>query len=297
MNIKDTHIVINPANAIRFVDYAIGIFPELNSKNSVKKAIKNRLLYVNKNLATTGIWIKNDDVIDLIVNDAKSPKPFPLEIEVIFEDDYLAIVNKPSGIVVSGNQYRTLENCLVDQLEKSTQLDAYNWAKPVHRIDSATCGLVLFAKTQSANQLLSKMFESKEMTKGYISVVTHADLEDQLIEIPIDGKEAVSKVEVIGKVNSIISDELSLVRMSPITGRTHQLRIHCHSIGHPIVGDQLYGEKGNTMLHKGLFLNANSLSFQHPFTEQHLEFKLPIPLKFLSLMKREERRWKKYNSN
>lgn len=291
--IIESHIVTKVLSSIRLVDYCIGIFDTIPTKNAVKKAISSKRLLYNGIVAQTGFWIEEGDVIELLEN-RSIPKAFPLDIEVIFEDDYLAVVSKPGGLAVNGNSYRTLENCLVNQLTVSSQPDGYNWAKPVHRIDAATSGLVLFAKTHQANRLLAKQFEEHKIEKEYIAILS-GSIENQSIELPIDDKNAVSVVRLLDKALSLKNGELCLVNLKPLTGRTHQLRIHCASIGHPIVGDQLYAGKGKTINHKGLFLQANKLTFVHPISGEKLSFQLEVPRKFHSLMSREARRWKKYN--
>ena len=280
---------------IRFVDYAIGIFPELPSKNAVKKALKHGLLQYNEKPADSAIWVEEGSSINLL-EDTRKPLEYDMDVEIVFEDEYFVVVNKPSGIMVSGNAFRTLENAMVDKVQLSTEDDAYAWAKPVHRIDVATSGLVLFAKTLKANTALSKLFEHKEIRKEYAAIVTKSGVKNQEINTPIEGKASFSTLELIYSVPSLRSEELSLVILRPSTGRTHQLRIHCSSIGHPIVGDQLYGEKGEVMKHKGLFLFAKSLKFKHPFTGEEINVSIANPNKFEALLKREERRWNAYHS-
>lgn len=292
---EQKHSVPKLSEEIRFVDYAIGVFPELPSKNAVKKALKHHLLMYNDKYAKSGHWVKEGSTITLL-EDNRKPRAFEMEVEIVFEDEYLVVVNKPSGIIVSGNAFRTLENALVDKVALSKETDAYTWAKPVHRIDSATSGLVLFAKTLKSNTLLSKLFENKEIEKVYAAVVTKSGVENQFIDSPIEGKPSRSELEKVSVVPSLRNEELSLVYLRPKTGRTHQLRIHCSSIGHPIVGDQLYGEAGEVMKHKGLFLFAKSLKFIHPFTLKKMNISIEIPHKFEALLKREERRWKTYHS-
>ena len=107
-------------------------------------------------------------------------------------------------------------------------------------------------------------------------------------------RQSSSEYLTLKTVNSLRSEKMSLLKLIPKTGRTHQLRIHCASIGSPIVGDKLYGEAGNVMLHKGLFLTASNLRFKHPKSGDIVNCNVPIPDKFKSLLEREERRFNRY---
>ena len=295
MIILDQHIVSQQIVQQRFVDYCIGVFPQLMTKNAVKKAIKKEELFINGALATTGVWIKKSDIIDLIDNQKRILKPFPLSIDVIFEDDYFVVVNKPSGLVVSGNLFRTLENAMVDKVQSSIQQDKNQHAKPVHRLDAATSGLVIMSKTANAHRGLAKLFENRCIDKVYHAIVSGEFGENTgVINQEIQGQNAVTGFEVKTVINSLRSEKLSLIKLSPKTGRTHQLRIHCSDNGNPIVGDLLYSEEENTLLHKGLFLSATRLAFKHPITNELLEIEIDIPHKFKSLLEREERRWNKF---
>lgn len=290
MILLHSHTVETLETRMRLVDYCIGLFPQTPTKNAVKKAIKRGEILHNSIIGTTGVWVNNQDRIELVDKDSKLPKAFPLEIEIVHEEETFAIVYKPSGLVVNGNQFRTLENALVDQLKKSSSLDALKWGRPVHRLDSATSGLVIIAKTFEAHRIFGEMFTDREITKSYFAIVQGIPT-TRIITSAIDTKDAETLLTLITSVPSIRNGHLSLVQLKPKTGRTHQLRIHCAGIGHPIVGDQLYGKEGDVMKHKGLFLAATSLEFDHPHTGIRMMFSVPIPIKFEALMRREERRY------
>lgn len=290
MIILESHTVSEAISNVRLVDYCIGLFPQLPTRNAVKKSMKREEIVLNKEVGRTGLWVKQFDVIEFVDPRKKLPKPFPLKIDVLHEEDSFAVVFKPAGLVVSGNLHRTLENALIDQLQKSEAPDAIKWARPVHRLDGATSGLVILAKTLSAHHHFGKLFAERTIKKEYHAVVQGVP-EDQTISISVDGKQAESVLTRISSVPSLQNEQLSLVKLEPRTGRTHQLRIHCVEIGHPIVGDQLYGEQGNIMKHKGLFLAATSLKFEHPLTFEMVTISAPIPVKFNALLDREARRY------
>ena len=295
MIVVETHNVPEVIVPIRLVDYCIGIFAQTPTKNAVKKAMKRGELMYNSSLATSGAWVKENDEIQLVDPQSKLPKAFPLAIEIIHEEDAFAVVFKPAGLVINGNQYRTLENALIDQVSKSEAPDALKWGRPVHRLDSATSGLVIIAKTLEAHRKFGDLFTNRQINKQYHAIV-QGKLQSQLISMEVDGKSAESKLSVISSVQSLRNEFISLVLLEPTTGRTHQLRKHCAEIQHPIVGDQLYGESGNVMKHKGLFLAATSLEFNHPLSNEPMEISVPIPAKFEALLKREERRFNENRS-
>jgi 23S rRNA pseudouridine1911/1915/1917 synthase len=273
----------------RLVDFCIGLFPQLPTKNAVKKAIKRKEIEHNGAVGYAGNWINSGDTIQLVDHETNIPKPFPLAIEIIHEEDAFAVVFKPSGLRINGNQYRTLENALVDQLTPSNAEDAFKWGRPVHRLDSATSGLVIIAKTHAAHRIFGEQFTSRGIKKQYHAVVQGTP-ENQRIAIDIDGKSAETELTVISTVPSLRNESISLLMLQPKTGRTHQLRKHCLAIGHPIVGDQLYGQEGNVMKHKGLFLAATALEFHHPLTNEKCAISATIPPKFEALLAREQRR-------
>ncbi len=290
MIILESHTVSEAISNVRLVDYCIGLFPQVPTRNAVKKAMKREEIVLNKEVGRTGLWVKQFDVIKFVDPQKKLPKPFPLKIDVLHEEDSFAVVFKPAGLVVSGNLHRTLENALIDQLQKSEAPDAIKWARPVHRLDGATSGLVILAKTLSAHHHFGKLFTDRTIKKEYHAIVQGVP-DDQTISISVDGKQAESLLTRISLVPSLQNEQLSLVKLEPRTGRTHQLRIHCAEIGHPIVGDQLYGEQGNIMKHKGLFLAATSLKFEHPLTSEMMTISAPTPAKFNALIDREVRRY------
>lgn len=295
MIVVETHNVPEVIVPIRLVDYCIGVFAQTPTKNAVKKAMKRGELMYNSSIATSGAWMKENDVIQLVDPQSKLPKPFPLTIDIIHEEDAFALVFKPAGLVINGNQFRTLENALIDQVSKSESPDALKWGRPVHRLDSATSGLVIIAKTLEAHRKFGDLFSNRQIKKRYHAIVQGRP-QNQLISTEVDGKTAESKLSVISSVQSLRNEFISLVLLEPSTGRTHQLRKHCAEIHHPIVGDQLYGESGNVMKHKGLFLAATALEFNHPLTNEAVNISVPIPAKFEALLKREERRFRENKS-
>ena len=293
LTIIATHIVPSEVSGIRLSDYVIGIFPTIPSRKGMKKAIKKGRVLIDGEVANTGRWIEKGQKIQLIDLELPTAKVYQFAFSVIYEDDFIAIINKPAGIVVSGNQYRTVQNALAYNLTISTAVDAFKVAQPVHRLDRATSGLLLIAKTRQARVLLGKQFEQQQIKKQYHAVVVGKIAEKGTIAVPIAGKDALTHFECIQSVRSLRDDYLSLVNLYPLTGRTHQLRIHLSGLGHAIVGDKLYSVPGKTLLGKGLFLCAVGLSFTHPMTNEMLFFQINAPAKFTTLLERREQRWER----
>lgn len=294
MIVLKTHIVPAATPQARFSDYACGIFEQLPSRKGVKKAIKKGCIQLNGHPASTGRWVQAGDVVTLVDLEETPPKAYDFSLDIVHEDDYLAVINKPAGIRVSGNQFRTITNMLLGNIQASPLPDALKWPKPVHRLDAPTSGLLMIAKTAQAHMSLGQQLENKRIQKTYHAIVKETPPAQGHLYAPIDGQTAHSEFQLQQTVPSLRNNTVSLVKLWPRTGRTHQLRIHMAHLGHPVIGDTQYGEKGNTLLHKGLFLAATSLVLHHPVTGKTMEINIPVPHKFISLLEREERRWKKF---
>ena len=288
MFVITSHTVPKLEESIRLYDYAFEIFHKyIPSKKGIKKALKRGEIWVDEKQGKSGDWVKENQKIELRDLELNPPKPYPLAFEIVYEDDYLAVINKPAGISVSGNQYRTIQNAIINQVNNSTQPDTLKWPRPVHRLDNQTSGLLVIAKTISAIKELSRQFELKEIQKEYHSIVVSDVQKKGIINSPIQNQQALTEFELVKSVKSIKNGDLSLLKLKPKTGRTHQLRIHCANSGFPILGDKLYGEKGNTLLHKGLFLCSTKITFNHPINKDVVEIEIPLPHKFEYRIKKE----------
>lgn len=295
METKETHLVPEGIERQRLSDYLVGKMSSLPSRKSVKKAIKSGCISVNEKTETTGHWVVSGEVICFQEPDIRLEKVFEWRIPVIYEDDYLAIINKPAGLPVSGNRFKTIENALPFNLKPSSQPDALQRFRPVHRLDSPTSGLLLIAKTKTARIALGALFEEKNIQKRYQAIVIGQLPESGTIKQPIGEKAATTVFRTIKTARSLRNDFLTLVDLLPQTGRTHQLRIHLSQLGFPILGDKLYGEVGEIMVGKGLFLAAVELSFLHPFLHTVINVTISPANKFLLLLEREEKRWLNYH--
>ena len=286
--IKLKEHTVSEENELRIIDYLVGVFAELATKSSIKKAIKAGLIELNHHPAKTANIPQKADIITLYGVDSKV-KPYPLDLEIPYEDDHLLIVNKPAGLPTSGNLHRTLEAALAHLLLLTGRDGQLNSLKPVHRLDSLTSGLVIAAKTVNARYLLGQLFETSEVHKTYHSLVMGQTPEKGNIDFPVGEKPALTAFKRLSEVRSLKNDWLTLLELKPKTGRTHQLRIHCSESGFPIYGDPLYAE--HTIRNKGLFLSAVRLQFIHPVTREEVDVKISKPSKFENRMNNEHKRW------
>lgn len=222
----------------------------------------------------TGDWVQPGQKISVLADVRKVPKILPLSVPVIYEDDHLAILHKPASLPVSGNRYRTLENALPFNLQKSPLAEAMPWPRPVHRLDAATSGLLVVAKTYPAMVGLGQAWEAGAVKKKYIAV-TWGNLPDVTgtITTPVDGRSAKTLYTVLRKVVHPKLGMLSEVSLGLETGRTHQLRKHLSELGNDILGDLIYGKVERPKV-RGLWLWATEISFVHPIKEEPLVFKL-----------------------
>jgi 23S rRNA pseudouridine1911/1915/1917 synthase len=267
----------------RLQEAAIGQFPALSSRKSVKKAIKKGRILVNGKQGETRTWVKFGDNLFLkdspyispIINTTRSNNT-----KVLWEDNHCACVLKLAGIETKGYSKHTLELICRDKLIKSTLPDSLKHPLATHRLDKATHGPVIFAKTTRAAAILGRAFEKREISKEYTALIEGTPLISGLtIRVEIDGKEAHSELEIIGSSLWPVFGSATLIKVYPKTGRTHQIRRHLACIGHPILGDNLYSGK---LKYKGqgMFLACTGLAFKHPITDEQIEIKVNLPRKF-----------------
>lgn len=216
-----------------------------------------------------------------------APEDIPLEI--VYEDDDLAVINKPQGMVVhpsAGHANGTLVNALLYHLKDLSSINDVVRPGIVHRIDKDTSGLLMVAKNDFAHESLAKQLKDKTSLRKYVALV-HGNIshEKGTIEAPIgrskqdrkkqavieDGKPAVTHFTVLERFK-----DFTLVELQLETGRTHQIRVHMQYIGFPLAGDPTYGPK-KTLKGQGQFLHAKLLGFQHPRTKAEMVFEAPLP--------------------
>ena len=204
-------------------------------------------------------------------------------LDLVYRDDYIAVVNKPSGLLsVPGNQPQYYDSAMSRVKEK------YGFCEPAHRLDMATSGILLFALSKAADRELKRQFREREPKKYYQALVWgHVEQDHGVVELPLicdwenrprqkicfeRGKRAVTFYDVLQRY----PNNTTRVKLTPITGRSHQLRLHMLALGHPILGDKFYSHPQAKALSPRLCLHAESLQIQHPITGEMMEFTAPV---------------------
>lgn len=269
------------------------------SRGQANDQIKQGLVLVNGQQKKAKYTVQAGDVICF-----EFPKEEVLEyqaqnipLDIIYEDDALAIINKPQGMVVhpsAGHPSGTMVNALMYHIKDLSSINGVVRPGIVHRIDKDTSGLLMVAKTDAAHQALAEELKAKKSLRKYLAIV-HGNLPNDrgMIEAPIGrsekdrkkqavtakGKEAVTRFTVLERFG-----DYSLVELQLETGRTHQIRVHMVYIGHPVAGDPLYGPR-KTLSGHGQFLHAKTLGLTHPMTGKEMIFTVEAPEIFQKVLK------------
>ncbi len=266
------------------------------SRNKVLEMIDKELVLVNGKVVKKSYKVEeNDDIFvpdDYFKEITLEKEDIPLDI--LYEDDYIIVVNKPSGMVVhpgNGNSNHTLVNALLNHTDKLAQKNI----RPgiVHRIDKDTSGVLLVAKTEEALNILSEGFKNKTIKREYIALLKGVyPSNSAIIDAPIgrdvnartkmavtskNSKNAVTHLKVIKRYK-----DYTLVSLRLETGRTHQIRVHMNYIGYPVYNDPVYTKDKCSEF--GQFLHAKSLEFDHPINGKHMYFEAPLPKEFQSFI-------------
>ncbi len=283
MKVTETHIVPAISEKIRLQEYGVSIFDSITTRSAIKKAIKKGLILLDHRPANTADWIHEGMRIDLMTPQLEKKKIFELKLEVLFEDDFMAVVYKPPGYPTSGNFFKTIQNALPFNLQPSKEIDSLPFPLPAHRLDNPTSGILLCAKTNKSLISLQQAFAEKRIQKEYNALV-HNKLSNSVeINTLIDGKAA-RTIAKPSKIYHLKNGVFSLVEAVPLTGRTHQIRKHLSGEGYPIVGDINYGiEETGIFRNKLLYLFAGKVKFQHPVNQEQMQFELRLPKRFRNL--------------
>ena len=283
---------------IRLDNYLTKMIDE--SRSQVIKMIKNGEVLVNGKVTKAGYILKKDDII--VVNHLKKDEsilPEKMDLDIVYEDDDVIVVNKANGVVVHpavGNYHGTLVNGLLYHT-KLSDLNGETRPGIVHRIDAYTTGLLMVAKNNKAHEFLANQLALKKTYRKYIALVWGNIKNDSgTIDAPIgrslndrkkmavivSGKPAITHFKVLKRFRNATLIELRLE-----TGRTHQIRVHMDYIGHPVVNDPVYGNH-KLIDETGQCLHAKTLGFVHPKSLKYMEFDSELPECFLNILQKFE---------
>jgi len=274
------------------IDKAVASLEEEWSRTQIQAWVKDGLVLVNGNPVKTNYKTKVGDIITVMPPEPEEYKieAENLDLEIVYEDSDVLVVNKPRGMVVHpapGHLSGTLVNGLMYQVRDLSGINGVMRPGIVHRIDKDTSGLLMVAKNDLAHESLVDQLVKKTVTRVYTALV-HGNIphDNGTIDAPIGrdqkdrqsmavvdkGKHAVTHFTVVERFGR----DFSLVKCRLETGRTHQIRVHMQYIGHPLAGDPKYGPK-KTVSFPGQALHAGVLGFTHPRTGEYKEFEAPIP--------------------
>lgn len=291
-------IKINEPNANIRLDKAIrSLLPEY-SRAYIAKCMEENKILVNGLPAKPSSIAHIEDEITILDIEPKELEMAPqnLNLDIVYEDTDVAVVNKPKGMVVhpaAGNYDNTLVNGLLYELEDLSEINGVIRPGIVHRIDKDTTGLLMIAKTDMASKALTEQLKNHSCKRTYHALVYGVIQENRgRINAPIgrsaddrkkmavvkDGKPAITNFTVLKRFK-----EFTYIECHLETGRTHQIRVHLEYIGHPLVGDQTYGRR-KVIGEQGQFLHAKTIGFSHPRTGKYMEFDSPLPAYFQEFM-------------
>ena len=291
-------------DGLRLDQYIAGRCMDL-SRSYIQKLIKESRVTINKNIQTkTKTAVQESDIVNVSLPDPKELeiKPQDIPLDILYEDNDVLVVNKPKGMVVHpapGHYEDTLVNAVLYHCRDN--LSGINGVlRPgiVHRIDKDTTGALIVCKNDKAHQKIADQLRAHTITRSYRAIVYNNFSEDEgMINAPIgrhpanrkkrmvtekNSKEAITHYKVLDHLNH----KFNYIECRLETGRTHQIRVHMSYIGHPLLGDEVYGPVNSKFKNlQGQTLHAATIGFIHPTTEEYMEFSAPLPDYFEKLLK------------
>ena len=273
------------------------------SRSGVQKLMEQGHIQLNGKAVKPNYKLREKDVIDVQIPDVAEPEILPenIPLDILYEDQDVIVLNKPQGMVVHpapGHTSGTLVNALMYHC--GAELSGINGEKRpgiVHRIDKDTSGVLMVAKNNAAHQSLAEQLAVHSITRKYNAIVYNGFSEESgtvdqpIVRNPQDRKKmavtqkhsrhAVTHYRVLERLGNF-----TLIEAQLETGRTHQIRVHMTYIGHPLLGDTVYGKKKQPFGLEGQVLHARVLGFRHPSTGEYMEFEAPLPPYFETLLTR-----------
>lgn len=300
---NETVITVSPDFCGERLDKIIAESTEELSRNAVQKLIDDGLVTLNGKPVSKSVKPKNGDVIAFTVPDPEELKAVAqnIPVEIVYEDDSLLVVNKPKGMVVhpaAGNPDGTLVNALLYHCKgRLSSINGVIRPGIVHRIDKDTSGLLIVAKNDISHAFLAEQIKEHSFKREYRAVVngkmpslegtvnaplgrSRNDRKKQAVN-GLNPREAITHYKVIERYPGYDFCSFTLE-----TGRTHQIRVHCAYLGHPVAGDGVYGPPKNNLGLEGQCLHAAVIGFIHPETHGYMEFSAPLPDYFINVLKK-----------
>ena len=298
----DYNLIYSGENSVRIDKYISDVIPDI-SRSFVQQLIDSGNVTVNNSTCKSNYKCKNNDNIIISYDEPKELDVIPenIPLDIVYEDNSIIIINKPKNMVVHpaiGHESGTLVNALLYHCKDS--LSSINGVKRpgiVHRIDQNTTGLLVICKNDNAHRKLAEQLKEHSITRKYHAICYGTFKEPAgTVNAPIgrhpvdrkkmainhkNGREAITHYKVL----QTLSKGYSYIECTLETGRTHQIRVHMASIGHPILGDEVYGPKNQKIKNlTGQTLHAKVLGFIHPDTNEYMEFDSKLPDYFQELL-------------
>ena len=272
------------------------------TRNHIEILFDKGHIWVNGKNEKPSYRVKENDVVEyeekeLVPSEMKKEN---IPLDIVYEDEDLMVINKPRGMVVhpaNGHHEGTLVNALLGYCTDLSGINGVERPGIVHRIDKDTSGLLVVCKNDFAHNEIAKQLKDKTMHREYYALCKGVIKEDDgkiiapigrdpydRLKMAVDvknGKEAITFFHVEERFN-----QYTLVSVRLFTGRTHQIRVHMHYIGHPLEGDPLYGKKKNLLFQNGQLLHAYRITFIHPRTQKEMTFEVPLPDDFKAVLER-----------
>lgn len=291
--------IVDLDSALRVDKYLNNVQDEL-SRSFIQQLIDEGKILINGNICKSNTKVKNGDIITILDYELVSidAKPENIPLDIIYEDHDIIVINKPKGMVVHpsvGNYEHTLVNALLYHCHDLSGINGKIRPGIVHRIDKDTTGCIVACKNDKAHEAIAAQLADKTCHREYIALVEGIiEHNSGTIDAPIgrdnkdrkkmavteiNSKEAITHFDVIERFKNY-----TLIKCKLETGRTHQIRVHMQFIGHPIVGDIVYGRKKTLKDTQGQVLHAYKLELIHPTTLQRMSFEAPLPTYFQELL-------------
>ncbi len=278
------------ANVSQRLDAFLASYDASKTRSLYKKLIEEGYVKLNGESVKASYKLNVGDEIELIEKESRRFEKINMDIKVLYEDDDLAVIDKPRGIIVhpANDDEISLVNFLLYRFASLSSIDE---TRPgiVHRLDKDTSGLIIIAKNNEVHEKMKELFKSREIYKEYITiamgtfkdeltVVDKGIMRDPIKKIKMcvsdEGKEAHSEIHLLKQ-----NDEYSYLRVLIKTGRTHQIRVHLSYLNHPVLGDKTYGYRGKIKM-DGHILHCRKVSFVHPISNNLISVESDVPAYF-----------------